>query len=216
MLPADCSMQQEAWDFRAECRRCRRFFLFCPGGIIQCDLQQQAALVFFRVVQHLLQAVAENFPDFFPSGDSGLNQVISGKRHGFQADTVLAEKNILVKGEMESGEDSGPRITLHCPGEVTGTPSPEGMEVRFTLEFWMDTGKRLQKLCIADASVEEPEPSAQRQPSVILRKFDRSGRLWDIAKQYRTTCADILSANQVESEQAILADKLLLIPRRKV
>ena len=129
---------------------------------------------------------------------------------------LLAEKNILVKGEMEAGEDAAPRITLHCPGEVTGTPTPEGMEVRFTLEFWMDTGKRAQKLCIADAALEDMEQSQQRQPSVILRKFDRSLRLWDIAKQYRTTCADILSANQVDSEQAIPTDKLLLIPRRKV
>ena len=128
---------------------------------------------------------------------------------------LLAEKNILVKGEMEAGPDSAPRITLHCPGEITGMPTPEGMEVRFTLVFWMDTGRQVQKLCIADASLEEMEPSAQRQPSVILRKFDRNGRLWDIAKQYRTTCADILAANQLDSEQAIPTDKLLLIPRRK-
>ena len=129
---------------------------------------------------------------------------------------LLAEKNILVKGEMEAEEGSIPHIALHCPGEITGTPTPEGMEIRFTLEFWMDTGKQVQKLCIADASLEELEPSAQRQPSVILRKFDQSTRLWDIAKQYRTTCADILAANQVESEQAIPTDKLLLIPRRKI
>ena len=50
-------------------------------------------------------------------------------------------------------------------GEVTGTPTPEGMEVRFTLEFWMDTSRRVQKLCIADASLEEMEPPAQRQPA---------------------------------------------------
>ena len=118
-----------------------------------------------------------------------------------------------VRGACLQGDQ---RITLHCPGEVTGTPTPEGMEVRFTLEFWMDTGKRAQKLCIADAALEDMEQSQQRQPSVILRKFDRSLRLWDIAKQYRTTCADILSANQVDSEQAIPTDKLLLIPRRKV
>ena len=129
---------------------------------------------------------------------------------------LLAEKNILVKGEMEAETGSSPRITLHCPGEVTGTPTPEGMEVRFTLEFWMDTSRRVQKLCIADVSLEEMEPPAQRQPSVILRKFDRSARLWDIAKQYRTTCGDILAANQVDSEQAIPTDRLLLIPRRKV
>ena len=128
---------------------------------------------------------------------------------------LLAEKNILVKGELEAGEGSLPHITLRCPGEITGAPSPEGMEIRFTLEFWMDTGRQIQKLCIADASLEEAEPGAQRQPSVILRKFDRGLRLWDIAKQYRTTCADILSANQVESEQTIPTDKLLLIPRRK-
>ena len=129
---------------------------------------------------------------------------------------LLAEKSILVKGEMEAGEGTTPQISLHCPGEITGLPTPEGMEIRFTLEFWMDTGRQVQKLCIADASLEEMEPSTQRQPSVILRKFDRNTRLWDIAKQYRTTCADILAANQVDSEQAIPADKLLLIPRRKV
>ena len=128
---------------------------------------------------------------------------------------LLAEKNILVKGEMEADEDSIPHISLHCPGEITGSPAPEGMEVRFTLEFWMDTGRRIQKLCISDASLEEMDQAAQRQPSVILRKFDGSVRLWDIAKQYRTTCADILAANQAESEQTIPTDRLLLIPRRK-
>ena len=115
-----------------------------------------------------------------------------------------------------AGEGIAPHSALHWPGELPRTPTPEGMEIRFTLEFWMDTGKQVQKLCIADASLEELEPSAQRQPSVILRKFDQSTRLWDIAKQYRTTCADILAANQVESEQAIPTDKLLLIPRRKI
>ena len=48
-----------------------------------------------------------------------------------------------------------------------------------------------------------------------MKIIDRNGRLWDIAKQYRTTCADILAANQLDSEQAIPTDKLLLIPRRK-
>ena len=42
---------------------------------------------------------------------------------------LLAEKNILVKGEMEAEEGSVPHIALHCPGEITGTPTPEGMEI---------------------------------------------------------------------------------------
>ena len=128
---------------------------------------------------------------------------------------LMAEKNILVKGEMEAAAGSDPHIALHCPGEVTGSPTPEGMEIRFTLEFWMDTGSRSQKLCVADATLEEAAQDKGRRPSAILRKVDRGTRLWDIAKQYRTTCADILAANQVDSEQAIPADRLLLIPCRQ-
>ena len=39
-------------------------------------------------------------------------------------------------------------------------------------------------------------------------------RLWDIAKSYRTTTADIMQANELESEEG-LSGKLLLIPRKR-
>ena len=51
--------------------------------------------------------------------------------------------------------------------------------------------------------------------SLVLRKFDKGTKLWDIAKMYRTTGADILAANQLTSEGEISSDKLLLIPRHK-
>jgi len=84
------------------------------------------------------------------------------------------------------------------------------------LEFCMDSGQRIQKLCVTEVSLEEVDQPEERQPSVVLRKFEQGSRLWDIAKQYRAACSDILAANQAENEQAIPVGKLLLIPRRKV
>ena len=40
-------------------------------------------------------------------------------------------------------------------------------------------------------------------------------RLWDIAKQYRTTVDAILTANELNEEAAAAVGKLLLIPRRR-
>ena len=38
---------------------------------------------------------------------------------------------------------------------------------------------------------------------------------WDLAKACNTTIRDLLSANQLESEEAIPREKLLLIPRKR-
>ena len=129
---------------------------------------------------------------------------------------LMAEKEIQVKGETDISDGSEPTIQVCCPGEVAAGPAPEGIEVRFTLEFSIDTGIRSQRACVAQAAVEEGSREEGRQPSIVLRKVANGTRLWDIAKQYRTTGADILAANQLESENAIPADRLLLIPRRKV
>ncbi len=129
---------------------------------------------------------------------------------------LMAEKEIQVKGETDISDGSEPTIQICCPGEVAAGPAPEGIEVRFTLEFSIDTGIRSQRACVAQAAVEEGSREEGRQPSIVLRKVANGTRLWDIAKQYRTTGADILAANQLESENAIPADRLLLIPRRKV
>lgn len=128
---------------------------------------------------------------------------------------LLAERELTIKGETEAGEDESPKIRLQCPGELTAAPSPEGIEVRFPLEFLISTGSRTQKPCVASAEVEDLPAGGERSASLVLRKFDKGTRLWDIAKMYRTTGADILAANQLAGEGDISPDKLLLIPRHK-
>ena len=128
---------------------------------------------------------------------------------------LVAEKEIQVKGETDISDGSEPTIQVCCPGEVTATPAPEGIEVRFSLEFSIDSGIRSQRACVAQASAEEQREDEERHPSIVLRKVAPGTRLWDIAKQYRTTGGDILAANQLESEGEISGDRLLLIPRKR-
>ena len=56
-------------------------------------------------------------------------------------------------------------------------------------------------------------PVEEKGPSIVLRAV-AAERLWDIAKSYRTTTADIMQANELESEEG-LSGKLLLIPRKR-
>ena len=126
----------------------------------------------------------------------------------------LAEKTVQVHGETD--DSAAGRIVVSCPGEAASGPAPEGIEIRFALEFAIDTGLRTDKLCIAQAKCGEQPEEGDAAPSIVLRKISSGTRLWDIAKQYRTTGADILAANALESEEALSGDKLILIPRHRV
>ncbi len=128
---------------------------------------------------------------------------------------LLAEKDIQLRGELDVSDGSDPAIQVCCPGEVAASPTPEGIEVRFTPEFTIDTGIRSQRTYISSGTLEEPAGEGERAASIVLKKFGGGTRLWDIAKQYHTTREDILSANELESEASIPADRLLLIPRRR-
>ncbi len=128
---------------------------------------------------------------------------------------LLAEKEIKIKGESESSDGSDTKISLQCSGEVTAVPTPEGIETRFTLEFLMDACCKNQKAYVASADMEELPSGGERSPSLVLRKFDKGTKLWDVAKMYRTTREDILAANGLEAEGEVPSDRLLLIPRHK-
>ena len=52
-------------------------------------------------------------------------------------------------------------------------------------------------------------------PALVLRCLGQQESAWDLAKACNTTIRDLLSANQLESEEAIPREKLLLIPRKR-
>ena len=54
-----------------------------------------------------------------------------------------------------------------------------------------------------------------RQPTLVLRAMGAQERLWDLAKAYRTTVADILTANELSAEADAPGGEMLLIPCRR-
>ena len=74
----------------------------------------------------------------------------------------------------------------------------------------------MKRICIHSASL---DPTAAKDtagaPSLVLRCLGTQETLWDLAKLYRTTIADILTANQLEEEQDLPRDQMLLIPGKR-
>lgn len=147
--------------------------------------------------------------------------------------TLEAETRITVLYCTESGEvECASRVlsvpcTLELPGEsicncvccspepVFATPTTGGIEVRFPVEFRY---LALREETVSGVSAARLDPNVPRkhgdQPSIVLRMVEHGERLWDIAKCYGTTAADIRQANALEEER--LPDgQLLLIPRKR-
>lgn len=99
-----------------------------------------------------------------------------------------------------------------CRGDVMASILPDGIELRFPLEFTLESAEVGRYLCVCGGEPQEEQESRER-PSLVLRKIGREERLWSVAKQYRTTCAAILEVNEIEDERKLPRDRLLLIPR---
>lgn len=108
----------------------------------------------------------------------------------------------------------GCRCFCQCEGvgDVYAAPAPGGIEIRFTLDFRYCALSRRQITVLSGLRPGEPPENVGEQPSLILRMLGQEERLWDVAKTYGTTIADIISANELDSESAG-AGRLLLIPR---
>lgn len=102
-----------------------------------------------------------------------------------------------------------------CCGDLSASPTADGVEVRFYLEFPYLALQEAAETVVCDAGVEpgEEENSVNR-PSIVLRVTGEGEKLWDVAKRYGTTIADIVKANELEEEQPC-AGTLLLIPRKR-
>lgn len=129
-------------------------------------------------------------------------------------------------GELQS---LNKRITLQCrcdtssadryscwcsaPKDLYVSPAAGGLEVRCTLCFHCHISQDCSTEMIASASFEvEHDSKEERRPSIVLRLASPGERLWDLAKKYRTTGDEIMSANALDSEVLPLG-QMLLIPR---
>lgn len=108
----------------------------------------------------------------------------------------------------------GCRCFCRCEGvgDLYAAPTPGGIEARFALDFHYCALSREQIIALSDLYPGQAPESTGEQPSLVLRMLGQGERLWDVAKGYGTTIADIISANELESESAA-EGRLLLIPR---
>ncbi len=98
--------------------------------------------------------------------------------------------------------------------ETFASPASGGLEVRFDVEFsWLALTSLRTGGVVGVEAGEAWDSGEEALPSIVLRSVGDE-RLWEIAKTYRTTRAEILRANELESGDS-LEGRLLLIPRKR-
>ena len=131
---------------------------------------------------------------------------------------ICVERRIEITAEAAAAPaDAQLSVENVCAGDLAASINANGIELRFPAEFTLVSTAPVSCECLTSLSVAEPsgEGEAAQMPSIILRALDEGERLWDIAKQYRTTVESILSANELADEAAAAAGRMLLIPRKR-
>ena len=119
-----------------------------------------------------------------------------------------------VSCSIELPEECRCQFDCRC-GNLVATPTADGVEVRFSLEFPYLLFRSTSVSIVRDVSIQDAaDEGAAQKPSIVLRVLQDGERLWDVAKRYSTTIGDIVKANELESEQPG-AGTLLLIPRKR-
>ena len=121
---------------------------------------------------------------------------------------------IQVEAALGSQRDAVVRCGCRGAGNLAATPVTGGIEVRFDLEFpYLVLGQETCPMVTGVRPLPAEEGGGPR-PSVILRVVGEKEPLWDIAKACSSTVADIMTANELDSDAAP-AGKLLLIPKQR-
>ncbi len=145
------------------------------------------------------------------SADVRATVVFQGEDDGMYALT----RAVPAACQMES--EPGCRLSCRClcPGELYATPTAGGVEVRFPLDFHFRSETNRTVRQVSSARLEEKCPRDNSpKPSIVLRRVEAGEELWDIAKAYCTTQADIMGANELGDEHPAQG-QLLLIPNRR-
>lgn len=125
---------------------------------------------------------------------------------------LLSERRteVLLKAELPPLT----RLLGVSAGGISASAGAGGVELRFPVVFTLSSEQAPYCPCLTALQAQERSEEAEHSPSLVLRAQKQGERLWDIAKQYRTTVDAILAANGLSAE-ADTAGGLLLIPRRR-
>lgn len=129
---------------------------------------------------------------------------------------LVSERRVEVSAQLELPEECQVTARACCAEEVQGSLADRGIEVRFPVDFAVEAISRRKVPAVTSVKLDDEKPKdLSGQPSVVLRYLDGGESLWDLAKRYSTTGADILAANELETEADVPGDRLLLIPRKR-
>ncbi len=128
---------------------------------------------------------------------------------------LLSERRIDVLLPTDLPVSGRVRLQGVSAGEIASSVSDGGVELRFPVIFTLADAETPSYPCLTGLQAEKRTEKDENAPSIVLRALRQGERLWDLAKQYRTTVGDILAANDMAEEAAAPVGKLLLIPRRR-
>jgi hypothetical protein len=116
---------------------------------------------------------------------------------------ITTDKTITQKDTMLSGNITGIAADVNGGG---------GINLSFMVEMMAMNQKTQGIGVISNAQLPAAKKARKNNKiSVIIRSPDEKETLWDIAKGYSTTMADIMNANKLEANE-IKAGQMLLIP----
>lgn len=121
-----------------------------------------------------------------------------------------------ITGRIETTQRLALHTKSHCQASIAAVGDVVSSCTGGTTEVVCSV--KIQTACFAEqalpslseGSIEE-ETVTGRKPTIIVKTVKKGTELWDLAKTYRTTTADIAAANYLEGDQ-ILEDMLILLP----
>lgn len=116
--------------------------------------------------------------------------------------------------EVDAPQDSTVQVSF-LRDETAANVTAGGLELRAELVFQIlvTTGETVQGVTSLTLEPDKGLDYSGR-PSIVLRQLREGETLWDIAKAYCTTSAEIERANELHSSEAV-SGRMLLIPRKR-
>lgn len=115
---------------------------------------------------------------------------------------------------LDAPQDCTPYVAF-AHDDTSGMVTAGGLEIRSDLEFQILLMGEETMLGLASLQVNsDTELDYSGKPSIVLRQFHDGETLWEIAKAYCTTCAEIERANELQDGGAAVG-QMLLIPRKR-
>ncbi|MBU5449707.1 SPOCS domain-containing protein [Acetivibrio sp. MSJd-27] len=118
--------------------------------------------------------------------------------------------NNLPCDDAKAGTECEAKIDLiHSGYNIT---SDYDIELRTTLGFRARLKNTSKNNLIKSVSIDEEKALVKKRPSIVIYFCSENENLWDIAKKYKTTVGDIIEANGLSGDKAVVSGIQLLIP----